>query len=53
MPNYKTIELREKILQGVSLAYQKLIKLKQRENAEVAISRNGKIIRIKATELKN
>ena len=46
-------ELRDKILQGVSLAYQRLILSKQRENAEVAISRDGKIIRVKATDLKN
>jgi len=45
--------LRDKIKHGVSLAYQRLILSKQRENAEVAISRNGKIIRVKATELKN
>ena len=53
MTKDKTNVLRDKILQGVSLAYQRLILSKQREDAEVAISRNGKIIRVKATELKN
>jgi hypothetical protein len=52
MTNNTANELRDKILHGVSLAYQRLIQTKQKENAEVAISRDGKIVRIKATELK-
>ena len=52
MANSRANDLRDKILQGVSLAYQRLIQSKQRENAEVAISRDGKVVRIKATELK-
>ncbi len=53
MANDSANELRDKILKGVSLAYQRLMLSKQRENAEVAISRDGKIIRVKATDLKD
>ncbi len=52
MEKVDTNDLRDKILIGVSLAYQRLILSKQRENAEIAISRNGKIIKVKASELK-
>ncbi|HNS30071.1 MAG TPA: hypothetical protein PKL52_06035 [Tenuifilaceae bacterium] len=44
-------ELREKILHGVNLAFKRLMQTKQKEDAEVAISKNGKPVRVKATEL--
>ena len=43
--------LRSKILQGIDLAYKKLLIAKQKEDGELVISRDGKIIKIKASEL--
>jgi hypothetical protein len=44
-------DLREKILQGLDLAYSRLLASKQRDDAELVISKNGKIVRVKAREL--
>jgi hypothetical protein len=44
-------ELREKIEQGINLAYKRLVIEKQNEDGELVFSRNGKIIKIKAREL--
>lgn len=43
--------LRAKILQGIELSYTRLLISKQKEDAELVISRNGEIIRVKAQEL--
>ena len=40
-----------KILKGIELAYQRLLISKQKEDGELAISRDGKIVRVKASEL--
>jgi len=45
------IEIRTKILQGLDLAYKRLLTSKQKEDGELVISRNGKIVRVKAKEL--
>ena len=44
-------DLRSKILQGISLAYQKLLISKQKEDGDLVISRNGKVVKVKAREL--
>lgn len=44
-------ELRAKIVQGLDLAYSRLLTSKQKEDADIVISRNGKIVRVKAREL--
>ncbi len=44
-------ELRAKIIQGLDLAYTRLLISKQKEDAELVISRNGRIVRVKAGEL--
>jgi hypothetical protein len=44
-------DLRTKILQGISLSYSRLLASKQKEDGELVISRNGKIMKIKAKEL--
>jgi hypothetical protein len=44
-------DLRAKIIQGLDLAYTRLLASKQKEDAELVISRNGKIIKVKAREL--
>ena len=45
-------DLRSKILQGIELAYHRLLISKQKEDGELVISRNGQIIKIKAKDLK-
>jgi len=45
-------ELRSKILQGIDLAYHRLLTAKQKEDGYLVISRNGQIIKIKAKDLK-
>lgn len=52
MKKEKIKDLREKILQGLDLAYSRLLDSKQRDDAELVISKNGKIIKVKARELK-
>jgi hypothetical protein len=44
-------ELRSKIIRGIDLAYKKLLIEKQKEDGEIVISRNGKIITIKASDI--
>jgi hypothetical protein len=51
MDNEKIIELREKILKGIALAFEKLIKTKQKNDGEFVYSKDDKIIFIKANEL--
>jgi len=51
MNNERIIELREKILKGIELAFEKLIKTKQKNNGEFVYSKDDKIIFIKAKEM--
>ena len=44
-------DLRSKILQGIDLAYNRLLIEKQKEDGELVISRNGKIVKVKAKDL--
>jgi len=44
-------DLRAKILQGLELAYSRLLSSKQRDDSELVITRNGKIVKVKAREL--
>ncbi len=46
-------DLRNKILKGIELAYTRLLIAKQKEDGELVISRNGKIVRVKARDLKD
>ena len=47
----KFIIIRTKILQGIELAFRKLIEKKSKENGELIYSKDGQIVRIKAKEL--
>jgi hypothetical protein len=51
MTNDNIKELRSKIIQGIELAYNRLLISKQKEDGDLVISRNGQIISIKAKEL--
>jgi len=48
---FNTADLREKILKGMDLAVEKLIRQKQKEDGELVFSKNGKIVIIKAKDL--
>lgn len=51
MTTAESDRLIEKITMGVKLAIQRLVERTKREDGELVISRNGKIVRIKAREL--
>lgn len=44
-------ELEKKILEGIALAYQKLVEQKKREDGELVFSQDGKIVVVKARNL--
>jgi len=46
-------QLADKITEGVKLAIQRLIERTKKEDGELVISRDGKVVRIKARDLKN
>lgn len=41
----------EKINEGVKLAIKRLVEKTKKEDGELVISRNGKVVRVKAREL--
>ncbi|MGX5690935.1 hypothetical protein BDE36_3614 [Arcticibacter tournemirensis] len=43
----KQKELRERILAGLDLAYDRLIKFKKERNSELVVIKDGKIVKIK------
>lgn len=45
------LSIRLKILQGIELAFQRLVEKKSKENGELIFSKDGQIIRIKAKEI--
>jgi hypothetical protein len=51
MNNEKIIDLREKILKGIELSFEKLVLAKQKSNGQFVYSKEGKIFFIKASEL--
>lgn len=51
MNNDKIIELRGKILKGIELAFEKLVKAKQKNDGGFVYSKDGKIFIVKANEL--
>lgn len=44
-------DLRYKILKGIDLAVERLIRKKQKEDGELVFSKNGKVVIVKAKEL--
>jgi hypothetical protein len=51
MSSQEASGLREKFMNGVNKAMQRLIEQTKKEDGELVISRNGKIIRVKARDL--
>ena len=46
-----TTDLRSKILKGIDLAIEKLIRKEQQEDGELIFSKNGQVVVVKAKEL--
>jgi hypothetical protein len=49
--NNKSSDIREKILKGLDLTFQKLIKNKKDRNLDIVISKDGKVVRINPNDL--
>jgi len=45
-------QMQEKINAGILLARRRLVEKAKRENGELVVARNGKVVRIRARELK-
>jgi hypothetical protein len=43
--------LRTKILKGINASYNKLLIATQKEDGELVVSKNGKVVRVKARNL--
>ena len=52
MTKSEIAELRAKIISGVQLALKRLILSRQKEDGELIFSHDGKIVRVKARNLK-
>ncbi len=52
MSTTESDQLVDKITAGVKLSIQRLIERTKKEDGELVVSRGGKIVRIKARELK-
>lgn len=53
MSTAESDQLVDKITAGVKLAIQRLIEKTKKEDGELVISRNGKIIKVKARDLES
>ncbi|AGY53852.1 hypothetical protein BRDCF_p1225 [Bacteroidales bacterium CF] len=51
MSELETKELRDSILNGLNISFQRLIQEKKKNNSELAFSNKGKIVKVKAAEL--
>jgi sulfur carrier protein ThiS len=49
----KATELREKIKTGLDLTFKKLLETKRQNNGEFIFSQNGKIVKVKARDIKD
>ena len=45
-------EIREKILLGLSVSFQRLVEQKERNGEELVFSQNGKIVKVKAADIR-
>lgn len=43
----KQTELRDKIVAGLEIAYERMLQFKRQKNSVVVVARDGKIVRIK------
>ncbi len=49
--SFENLDITDKIIKGVQLAYEKLVRDTAKENGELIFSDNGKIIHVKAKKL--
>lgn len=49
----KQQDIKEKILKGCRLAVERLLEKKRKDGSYIVVSDNGKVVRVKATDLKN
>jgi hypothetical protein len=48
----KTVEIKNKILEGGRLAIKKLVDRKRKENSYLIVSDHGKVVRVQAIDIK-
>jgi len=51
MSEIEARELRENIMHGLHQTFEKLIQEKKKTNSDLAFAKNGKLTRVKATEI--
>lgn len=51
MNEQETRELRDSILTGLNLSFEKMIQEKKRTNSDLVFASKGKMVKVKATEL--
>jgi len=51
MSELETRELRDNILNGLNISFQRLIQEKKKNNSELVFSNKGKVVKVKAAEL--
>lgn len=51
MSELESRELRDNILNGLNLSFQKLVQEKKKNNSELVFANKGKINKVKATEI--
>ncbi|MDR1201759.1 MAG: hypothetical protein LBL58_09060 [Tannerellaceae bacterium] len=44
-------EFEENVVKGANIAFQRLVSQKKKENGELVFSRNGRVFRVKASDL--
>ena len=49
--NREELALRNKLLIGLNLSYNRLLEKKQREDGNLIFSKNGKIVKVKARKI--
>jgi len=52
MTQSETDKIFDKVTEGVKLSIQRLIERTKKEDGELVISKNGKVVRVKARDLK-
>ena len=51
MNEQETRELRDNIMNGLNLSFQRMVQEKKRTNSDLVFASKGKMVKIKATEL--
>ena len=51
MSELESRKLRDNILDGLNATFQKLVKEKKQTNSELAFVQNGKLVKVKATNI--